>query len=228
MEEVVKPKIRTICIDTLTGIQNEVYMTESKKPSHDVWLDYGKDIWQLISFLQERKFNIIMVIGEPGTGKSTGMRTLPKDTNVWINADKKDPVWQGGRNEYGKIFNPRLPYHYVPKTYDDIKKHIQALIDRKVLEDEVFVILTGHVEDYKSGNENRRKLKTLGKVTTKMQLEGRLNSVFYSNVVKDSSGTRYVLETQTDGTNTARSPMGLFEPIIDNDYNFVITKLMEY
>lgn len=28
-------KIRTICIDTLTGIQNEVYMLDQKKPNHD-------------------------------------------------------------------------------------------------------------------------------------------------------------------------------------------------
>ena len=28
-------KIRTICIDTLTGIQNEMYMTSLKKPGHD-------------------------------------------------------------------------------------------------------------------------------------------------------------------------------------------------
>lgn len=32
-------KIRTICIDTLTGIQNETYMTNSKKPGHDQWMD---------------------------------------------------------------------------------------------------------------------------------------------------------------------------------------------
>lgn len=32
-------KVRTICIDTLTGIQNEVYMTNSKKPGHDQWMD---------------------------------------------------------------------------------------------------------------------------------------------------------------------------------------------
>ena len=221
-------KIRTICIDTLTGIQNEVYMTESKKPGYDDWLDYGKDIWQLISFLQEKKFNIIMVIGEPGSGKSTGMRTLPKDTNVWINADRKDPVWEGGRAEYGKMYSPRLPYHFVPKSYADIKAHIIALIDRKLLEDEVFVILTGHVEDYKSGTQSKRKLKTLGKMSSKMQLEGRLNSVFYSNVVKESTGNKYVLETQTDGTNTARSPMGLFETVIDNDYNFIVEKLLSY
>ena len=189
---------------------------------------YGKDIWQLISFLQEKKFTTIMVLGEPGTGKSTGMRTLPSKSNVWINADKKDPVWEGGRAEYGKIYNPILPYHFIPNSYQDINNHINALISRDMLEEERFAILTGHVEDYKSGIDNKKRLKTLGKITSKMQLEGKLNNVFYANVIREGSTNKYVLETQTDGYNTARSPMGLFEPIIENDYNFIIEKLMSY
>ena len=32
-------KVRSICIDTLTGIQNEIYMQESKKPGFDKWAD---------------------------------------------------------------------------------------------------------------------------------------------------------------------------------------------
>jgi hypothetical protein len=32
-------KVRTICVDTLTGIQNELWMTDSKKPGHDKWMD---------------------------------------------------------------------------------------------------------------------------------------------------------------------------------------------
>lgn len=221
-------KIRTICIDTLTGIQNEIYMTNSKKPGHDTWMDYGKDIWQLISFLQEKRFTTIMVLGEPGTGKSTGMRTLPTKSNIWINADKKDPVWEGGRVEYGKIFNPILPYHFIPNSYNDITDHISEIEKRGMLEEERFAILTGHVEDYKSGIDNKKRLKTLGKITSKMQLEGKLNNVFYANVIREGSSNKYVLETQTDGYNTARSPMGLFEPIIENDYNFIIEKLMNY
>jgi hypothetical protein len=220
-------KIRTVCIDTLTGIQNEVYMTNSKKPGHDQWLDYGKDIWQLISDLQVRKFSIILITGEPGSGKSTGMRNLPTKTNVWINADKKDPVWVGGRAEYGKMFEAKLPYHFVPNTYADVIAHIDK-IGKDGFEEEKFAILTGHVEDYKSGNDNKKRLKVLGKVATKMQLEGRLNNVFYANVIREGSENKYVLETQTDGYNTARSPMGLFEPVIENDYNFIIEKLMSY
>ena len=59
-------KIRSIVIDTLTGIQNEEYMTASKKPNYDQWRDYGTDIWQLISFLQNAMFEIVLILGEPG------------------------------------------------------------------------------------------------------------------------------------------------------------------
>ena len=37
MEET--PKIRTVCIDTLTGIQTELYMLDKKKANHDKWKD---------------------------------------------------------------------------------------------------------------------------------------------------------------------------------------------
>jgi len=32
-------KIKTICVDTLTAIQNEEFMRNSKKPGHDQWMD---------------------------------------------------------------------------------------------------------------------------------------------------------------------------------------------
>ena len=221
-------KVRTICVDTLTGIQNELWMTDSKKASHDKWADMGKGIWQLISDLQDRGFEIILILGSPGTGKSTGMRTLPHDTNIWFNADNKNPVWEGGKEEYGKKLNPRLPFHLIPKSYKDIIDHIDLGLSKGMFEDERYAILTGHTEDYKSGNENFKRLKVLGNLATKMQLEGRLETVLYSNVRRDGNKTEYVLETENDGLNTARSPMGLFEPVIDNDYHAVISKLLAY
>lgn len=222
-------KIRTICIDTLTGIQNEEWMTNSKKPNHDTWMDYGKDIWKLISFLQDEGFEVVMILGEPGTGKSTGMRTLEPDTNIWINADNKNPVWTGGREQYGTKNNPRLPYHFIPKSYADVIGHIKEVGKRVGYEDRRFAILTGHTEDYKTGYENKKRLKVLGKVTTKMQLEGRLETVLYAEVRKGDGGKmEYVLTTENDGMNTARSPMNLFEPVINNDYGFIIEKLLNY
>ena len=221
-------KVRTVCIDTLTGIQNEMYMTDSKKPGHDKWADYGKGIWQLISDLQDLGFEIILILGEPGTGKSSGMRTLPHDTNIWFNADNKNPVWEGGKEEYGKKANPRMPYHLIPKTYKEITDHIKIGLEKGMFEEERYAILTGHTEDYKSGVETKKRLKTLGNLATKMQLEGRLETVLYSDVRKDGDRAEYVLITENDGMNTARSPMNLFEPVIPNDYNFVIEKLSQY
>lgn len=221
-------KVRSICIDTLTGIMNEIYMTSVKKPTHDKWKDWGQGVWQLISSLQDLGFEIILILGEPGTGKSSGMRTLPPDTNVWFNADNKNPVWVGGKAEYGKKTNPRMPYHVVPKSYADILNHINNGLQKGMFEEERYAILTGHTEDYKTGVEMKQRLKILGNMSTKMQLEGRLETVLYSQVLKENGETRYVLETENSGFNTARSPMNLFEPVIDNDYNFIIEKLLNY
>ena len=222
-------KIKTITIDTLTGIQNETYMQDASKPNFDKWKDYGQGIWKLISNLQELGFEIVLILGEPGTGKSSGMRTLPSKTNIWYNADNKNPVWKGGKEEYGKKHAPIAPYHVIPKSYKDILNHIKTGIEKDMFEENKYAILTAHTEDYKTGNGlTKRRLKVLGNLATKMQLEARLEAVLYSNVTKDEGKTAYVLETQNDGFNTARSPMDLFDPIIPNDYGLVISKLSEY
>lgn len=220
-------KVRTITIDTLTGIQNEMYMTMEKKPNFDQWTDFGKGVWRLISDLQNRGFEIIIFLGEPGTGKSTGMRNLPHNTNIWFNADNKNPIWVGGKQEYGMKNNPREPYHVIPQDYSDITDHLESL-GKDMFEDLRFAILTGHIEDYKSGVEWKKRLKLLGKQATKMQLEGRLETVMYAEVLKEGEETKYILTTENDGHNTARSPMSLFDPVIDNDYNIVIQKLIEF
>lgn len=59
-------KIRTICVDTLTGIQQEEYMTSKKKPGHDDWADFGKDIYTFMTDLQNLGFEVVLILGEPG------------------------------------------------------------------------------------------------------------------------------------------------------------------
>jgi len=156
------------------------------------------------------------------------MRFLPTHTNIWFNADNKNPVWEGGKKEYGTKKNPILPYHVVPKTYKDVIDHVKLVGERGLFEEERYAILTGHTEEYKSGNETRYRLKTLGNLATKMQLEGKYETVLYAKVIREGGENKYVFETQNDGFNTARSPMNLFEPVIDNDYNFVLEKLSNY
>lgn len=219
-------KIRSICVDTLTGIQNEEYMRDKKKVGHDKWKDYGQDIYTFMGDLQRLGFELIMILGEPGTGKSSGMRTLLPNTNIWYNADNKNPVWTGGIKEYGKKNNPRPNFHLIPTTYAEITAHINGGLQAGAFESDRYAFITGHVETFKSGNETMQRLKVLGNLATKMQLEGKLETVLYSGVEKSGSDIMYFLETQNNGFNTARSPMGLFEPKIDNDYQFILEKLM--
>lgn len=225
MEQV---KVRTICVDTLTGIQNEQYMRDRKKPGHDKWKDYGQDIYTFMGDLSALGFELVLILGEPGTGKSSGMRTLPPNTNIWFNADNKNPVWIGGKQEYGTKVAPRFPFHVIPTDYKGVTDMIVKGLQNNNFEEQRFAILTGHVETFKSGNETMQRLKVLGNMATKMQLEGKLESVFYSAVEKDSDGVKYILETQNNGFNTARSPQGLFDPKIENDYGLIIEKLMSF
>lgn len=219
-------KVRSIVVDTLTAIQNDEFMRDRKKPGHDEWKDYGQDIYTFMADIQKLGFEIVLILGEPGTGKSSGMRTLPSKTNIWYNADNKNPVWEGGRQEYGKKTSPIAPYHVIPNNYADIVNHIKVGLERGMFEDERFAFITGHVENYKSGVKVLERLKILGKLGTKMQLEGKMETVLYSRVEMDNGKPNYILETQNNGYNTARSPQGLFEGKIPNDYNFIIDRLI--
>lgn len=221
-------KVRTICVDTLTAIQNEQFMRDQRKPGHDQWKDYGQDIYTFMSDIQKLGFEIILILGEPGTGKSTGQRTLPHNTNVWYNADNKNPIWEGGKAEYGTKISPRAPYHVIPTDYSEIIDHIKKGLEKGMFEEQRYAFITGHTETYKVGNDTKERLKILGKLGTKMQLEGKMETVLYSRVEMKSGSPTFILETQNNGFNTARSPMNMFEGKISNDYNMIIQKLLAY
>lgn len=66
-------KVSTICIDTLTQIQENQFMLDKKKPGHDKWKDYSQDIYGFILDLQNLGFEIILVVGPPGVGYMFGI-----------------------------------------------------------------------------------------------------------------------------------------------------------
>lgn len=226
-EKIVLPKVRSIVIDTLTAIQTNNWMMDLKKPGHDQWMDYGKAIYSFMDDLQTLGFEIVMILGEPGTGKSSGMRTLPPGTNIWFNADAKNPVWEGGKKEYGTKIAPTR-YHFIPKEYPKIIGKLVELKQKDVFEAQPYAFVLGHTEQYKVGNDTKERLKTLGKVATKMQLEGKMETVMYSRVEMDGGKPSFILETQNNGFNTARSHQNMFEGKIPNDYNMIIEALLKY
>lgn len=223
-------KIQTICIDTLTSIQENQYSADKKKPGHDQWRDYGISIHSFMTQLQNEGFDLVLILGDPGTGKSSGMRTLETGTNIWYNADNKNPTWIGGTKEYGKKATPRVPYHIIPKSYDAIILDIQNAKKHGVFVDNPVAFVMGHVETYKAGGDSKMRLKTLGKLANKMQIEGKLENVLYSKVEmsEGSSQPEFVLHTQNDGFNTARSNQGMLEGVIPNDYRLILDNLNKF
>ena len=98
---------------------------------------------------------------------------------------------------------------------------IQLVIDK--LPPEKIVYFLGHVDRDVNGNE---KFKTIGKLLDeKVTLEGLFTIVLKTEV----SDKQYKFVTQTNGMDTVKSPMGMFENLqIDNDLQFVDKKIREY
>lgn len=61
-------------------------------------------------------------------------------------------------------------------------------------------------------------------------LEGLFTYVLFTRVIQDENNkTDYKFVTNSDGTCTAKTPMGLFpEILIDNDLDLVIKRIKEY
>lgn len=74
------------------------------------------------------------------------------------------------------------------------------------------------------------KAKSVGKLVDQyLNIEGMFSIVLYTKVLKHEKGLDYVFITQNDGSNTGKSPKGMFETLeIQNDLSFVIKKIEEY
>jgi hypothetical protein len=90
-------------------------------------------------------------------------------------------------------------------------------------EPDVIVYFLHHTET--DSNTNNVKAKTLGKMLdSQLTLEGLFAIVL--NSVTD--GTNHNFITQSDGNTTAKSPMEMFDRVIDNDLKFVNQTIREY
>lgn len=99
----------------------------------------------------------------------------------------------------------------------------------RTLRSDLNVIITYHQE---KGDDGRDKIKTVGKmVDNAISLEGLFTVILYATVERDmkSGKTEYRFMTNTDGNNTAKSPVGMFpSQFIPNDMGYVLDKMNEY
>lgn len=194
-----------------------------------------------------------MIIGQSGSGKSTSLRNFgPEDAFVVNVSGKPMPfknnglkVWKS--NNYQMITKALAdaPHPSIViddatylmtdefmrtsnvKGYDkftDMANNFYNLVkSASALPDDKIVYFLGHVEIDANGNE---KFKTIGKMLDeKICLEGMFTIVL-KTVVQDG---KYMFQTQTNGHDTAKSPMGMFtESLIDNDLKVVDDTIRKY
>ena len=102
----------------------------------------------------------------------------------------------------------------------------------KDLRDDLTVFFLTHSEDSTDINGNRKvKAKTIGKmIDNALTLEGLFSIVLFGKVVKDDKGVyHYGFDTQNNGENTCKSPMGMFDDsFIPNDLAYVNKCIDEY
>lgn len=115
--------------------------------------------------------------------------------------------------------------------FTDMAKHAYEALKAcmNMREDLVVCILT-HSENTGDNINPYLKIKTQGKMLDQViTLEGLFTYVLFTKVLNDGNEIGYKFITNSDGTCTAKTPMGLFDELyIDNDLNYVINKIKEY
>lgn len=116
--------------------------------------------------------------------------------------------------------------------FTDMAKHAyEALKSAMDLREDLYVCVLTHSENTGDNINPYYKIKTQGKMLDSViTLEGLFTYVLFTRVVMDENNkASYKFVTNSDGTCTAKTPMGLFEDLlIDNDLATVIEKIKEY
>ena len=194
----------------------------------------------------------ILILGESGSGKSASLRSFePGEIGIFNVASKplpfrkKLPKVEGAT--YGKIVKalkePTLKTYAIDdsqylmafESFERVNEsgyakftsialnfyNLLQFIIQKTPPD-VIVYFLHHTEQTEDG---RVKAKTLGKMLdNQLTLEGLFSIVLLCK----TDGARHYFETQSDGTTTAKSPIGLFEREIDNDLKQVDGAIRAY
>lgn len=197
--------------------------------------------------------NIVLIMGESGTGKSTSLRNFGKEEISFINVSSKPLPFKG---RFARTVNTDDPDEIIKllkrstskvividdagysmgfsemrrrnekgfQKFTDIGGSFFDIVDtaRKLPED-VNVFFLMHTETTKDGIT---KAKTSGQMLdSKICLEG-LFTIVLRTAVKDG---HYLFITQNDGSDTVKSPLGMFETLeIENDLKAVDSTIREY
>ena len=195
----------------------------------------------------------VLILGESGSGKSCSLRNFdPNEVGIFNVASKPLPFRKKMRmlNEakYQEIMAVlvknqskcyviddaqylmafslfdranEVGYKKFTDTAVDFYNLVQTVI--KLTSEDTIVYFLQHIERDDTG---RIKAKTAGKMLdNQLALEGLFSIV----LLCEAKGEEHYFVTQSDGTSTAKSPMGLFDSLkIDNDLKMVDDAIRNY
>lgn len=195
----------------------------------------------------------VLILGESGSGKSCSLRNFePGEVGIFNVASKPlpfrkkmrmvndanymyiIPVLQKNQSkcyviddaQYLMAFSlfdraNEVGYKKFTDTAVDFYNLVQTVI--KQTSDDTIVYFLQHIERDDAG---RIKAKTAGKMLdNQLTLEGLFTIV----LLCEAKGEEHYFLTQSDGTNTAKSPMGMFDTLkIDNDLKTVDAIIRNY
>lgn len=117
------------------------------------------------------------------------------------------------------------------KFTDIAQKFYSVLKNGITMRDDLNIIMTCHSENVGTADDPSFKIKTLGKLLdNSITVEGLFTYVLFADIQRgEDDAPKYVFQTHSDGSTTAKSPMGCFdEDYIPNDLQYVIDKIKEY
>ena len=194
----------------------------------------------------------VLILGESGTGKSASLRNFKSNEISLVNVDSKPMPFPAKFEKVICTDNVQKIIQAVSKSSSktiviDDAQYIMAneymrrarergfdkfseigcsfwnLIETiKRLPADTIVYFLMHTEETSEGTV---KAKTIGKMLDeKITLEGKFTIVLRTQV---EDGI-YSFRTQNNGYDTVKSPMGMFEPVIDNDLKAVDARIRAY
>lgn len=194
----------------------------------------------------------VLIMGESGSGKSASLRNFePGEIGILNVASKPLPfrkklpkVDNAGYQKIEKaLTNPSLKAYAIDDSqylmafemfakaketgygkFTDCAKRFYDLIQTVIRKtpDDCIVYFLHHID---KSDDGHIKAKTQGKMLdNQLTLEGLFSIVLLCT----TDGKSHKFITQSDGFSTAKSPMEMFDGVIDNDLKFVDTKIREY
>lgn len=194
----------------------------------------------------------VLILGESGSGKSTSLRNFnPSEVGIFNVAGKPLPFrkklpkvdYATYKTIYKGLSRPKLKTYVIDDSqylmafeefdraketgytkFTEMALNFSGLVRWCItdLPPDVIIYFLHHVETTETG---KIKAKTVGKmIDSKLTLEGLFSIVLLCQTTGD--GHQFI--TQSDGYTTAKSPMDMFPPTMDNDLKLVDTTIRDY